>query len=65
MYYKLLITLALVISAYWTGQNISPQLKDGEAVPAAFKSMLILIALFIISLLILKSPWCPDCYIEF
>jgi len=65
MYYKIIIAITLLISAYWTGQNIGSQLKNGEAVPAAFKSMLILIALFIISLLVLKSPWCPDCYIEF
>ena len=64
MYYKLLITTVLAISAYWTGQNIGPQLKDGDAVPAALKSMLMLIAFFIIALLILKCPWCPDCYIE-
>jgi len=63
MYYKLFIATILIISAYWTGQNIPPQLKDGDAVPAALKSMLMLIAFLIMALLVLNSPWCPDCFV--
>ena len=62
---QIIIAITLLITAYWTGMNVGPQLKDGEAVPAALRSMLTIIALFIIALLVLKSPWCSCLFIEY
>jgi len=57
---QIIIVITLLIVSIWTGQNIRPQAE--EAPMAMFKSCLTIIILFIIALLVLKSPWCPNCY---
>jgi len=64
MYYKIIISITLFIFAFWNAKNIGPQGEAG-AIDAAIKSMIMSIGLFIIALMILKSPWCTCYFLEY